>query len=875
MALDAAIADGGPAAAALAGRDPRPVSDRILRLRRRLLTETPVVSIERARHYTENWRSTEESGLAPGIRVALAMKHVYEQMRHAVHPDDRVAGAWTENAIGIPIDIERGLFNRVFAVECDRPSMAWFQLKGNLRFFLFMLRRVGPLAFYRRLQQLKAFGAAMPSIGLETIDKRKVNPYRIGRADRRLLQRDLLPYWEGRTIADLLPQALQEAGTYGSDLQSFTASLPPTNSRNESIISTAAAMGTWQGHLVLDHGTPLRRGLLAMLGDARAALAEEQEPEALDFLRSLEAALEGVISFSERLADRVSEELERTTDPERRAELERMSEDCRVVPLHPARTFRQAVQSYWTVKTAVELAMPFNVHAPGRLDQIFGPYYDADLAAGRITREEACELLEELFLKVMSHNMRPYSNYNGAFAQRFEGSEPVTLSGQTAAREDATNALTYVMLDAADRSRAALNFVVRTHAGSPEALFDAVARVHAAGCSSVSIMNDAVAVEAMRRRGFAESDARDYAITGCVDMCAPGKTGGEAFSALLLCRVLDIALRNGDSQTLIGTVREVGPRTGDPDTFTSFEQFVDAFIAQAEHAVEQIVKASRIRDALYAECLPAPLISAFMQGCLQRRRDVAHGGALYDLEGILFMNSIANVVDSLHVIRTLVFERRRCSFRELRGAIDHNFVGHEELHREIRAIENRWGNGDPSSDRLAREITDRLFETTYRHRTFKGGPVAPFVNSMTSHTYDGRISIATPDGRRAGTPLAASCNPYNVEKAGPTAVLRSVAALDFRHLLGCAVNIRIHPSAIGRTPETQRKWTGLIRTYFQLGGAQLQPSVVSTETLRAAQRDPESYGDVIVKVGGYSAYFVDLGHEVQNELIARTEHGAS
>ena len=858
-------------------REGRPVSDRILRLRRRLLKETPVVSIERAKHYTEHWRSTEESGLAPGIRVALAMKHVYEHMRHQVDPDDRIAGAWTENAIGIPLDIERGLFNQVFAVECDKASMLWFQAKGQLKFLAFMIRRVGPLALYRRLKQLKAFGAAMPSIGLETIDTRKVNPYRIDPGDRRVLQRKLLPYWEGRTIADLLPEALREAGTYGGDLQSFTASLPPTNSRNETIISTSAGMGTWQGHLVLDHETSVRKGLLAMREEARAALAAEPPPEAeeRDFLRSLEIALDGVIVFAERLAERVHQELERTTDPNRRAELERIWEDCRVAPLHPARTFRQAVQSYWTVKTAIELAMPFNVHAPGRLDQLFGSYYEDDLAAGRITREEACELLEELFLKVMSHNMRPYSNYVGAFAQRFEGSEPVTLSGQTRTGSDATNALTYVMLDAADRSRAALNFVVRTHADSPGALLDAVAAIHARGCSSVSVMNDTVAIEALKRRGFGETDARDYAITGCVDMCAPGKTGGEAFSALLLCRLLDATLRNGDSQTLIGKVYDVGPRTGDPDGFTSFDQLVDAFIAQAEHAVEQIVKASRIRDALYAERLPAPLISAFMQGCLERKRDVTHGGALYDLEGILFMNSIANVVDSLHVIRTLIFERQRYTFRQLLDAIDHNFVGFDELHREIRAVENRWGNGDPATDQLAREITDRLFGTTYRHRTYKGAPVAPFVNSMTSHTYDGRISIATPDGRRAGTPLAASCNPYNVEKAGPTAVLRSVAALDFRHLLGCAVNIRVHPSAIGRTPETQRKWAGLIRTYFQLGGAQLQPSVVSTETLRSAQRDPDSYGDVIVKVGGYSAYFVDLGHEVQNELIARTEHGAA
>lgn len=229
MAIDAAIASSGagthgPAALEETDRG-RPVGERILRLRRRLLKETPIVSIERARYYTEHWRSTEGSGLAPGVRVALAMKHVYDHKRQQVDPDDCIAGAWTENALGIPLDIERGLFNRVFAVECDRSSMLWCRVKANLRFDLFMLRRVGPLAFYRRLKQLETFGAAMPNIGLETLDKRKVNPYRIDPADRRVLQRELLPYWDGRTIADLLPQALREAGTSGGDLQSFSAEL--------------------------------------------------------------------------------------------------------------------------------------------------------------------------------------------------------------------------------------------------------------------------------------------------------------------------------------------------------------------------------------------------------------------------------------------------------------------------------------------------------------------------------------------------------------------------------------------------------------------------------------------------------------------------
>ncbi len=190
----------------------------------------------------------------------------------------------------------------------------------------------------------------------------------------------------------------------------------------------------------------------------------------------------------------------------------------------------------------------------------------------------------------------------------------------------------------------------------------------------------------------------------------------------------------------------------------------------------------------------------------------------------------------------------------------------------ILAVDGKWGNGNPETDTLARTLTTRLFEETYLHETFKGGIVAPFINSMTSHTFDGRVSLATPDGRKAAKPYAASCNPYNVDTRGLTGVLVSVAALDFTHVLGCAVNVRLHPSAVGRSAEARRKYLSLIRTYFKLGGEQLQPTVASTELLKRAQSEPGSYRDLIVKVGGYSAYFVDLGREIQDEIISRSEH---
>jgi formate C-acetyltransferase len=387
-------------------------------------------------------------------------------------------------------------------------------------------------------------------------------------------------------------------------------------------------------------------------------------------------------------------------------------------------------------------------------------------------------------------------------------------------------------------------------------------------------MNDRIAIQALLNRGFSIEDARTYAITGCVDMCSPGKTGGEGFSSLLLCRTLDMALRNGNSQTLVGLVKDVGLKTGDPDNYKSFDEFLEAFFMQTDFMTKKIVEASTIRDRLYAENLPAPLISAFMNGCLDTMCDITHGGAIYDCEGILFMTSIANMIDSLYVIKKLIFEQQKFSFKDLISAIDHNFSGQYKYILDlINSLEKqKWGNGYPESDRLAQRVTEHMFQETYKYKTYKGGFYAPFINSMTTHTYDGRISIATPDGRLAGKPYAASCNPYNVEYFGPTGVLKSVSSLNYEHVLGCAVNIRMHPSGIGKSEDSRKKWIALLKTYFELGGEQIQPTVVSTKVLKAAQKNPDDYQNIIVKVGGYSAYFVDLGREIQNEIISRTEH---
>ena len=212
------------------------------------------------------------------------------------------------------------------------------------------------------------------------------------------------------------------------------------------------------------------------------------------------------------------------------------------------------------------------------------------------------------------------------------------------------------------------------------------------------------------------------------------------------------------------------------------------------------------------------------------------------------------------------------ALKQFLDAIDKNYVDFEDLYKKIIKLEGKWGNGFKEVDELARFVTTFIFKETYNHTNYRGGAFAPYLISMTSHTIDGRISIATPDGRKAATPYAASCNPYNVEKNGLTSVFKSVSSLEHEHSLGGAVNVKLHPSTIGRTGELRNKWITLLRTYFELGGAQLQPTVVSAEMLKDAQQNPEDYNGLVVKVGGYSAYFTELGIEIQNEIISRTEH---
>ncbi|MHA1270692.1 MAG: pyruvate formate lyase family protein [Candidatus Helarchaeota archaeon] len=849
------------------------INKRITNLRKRYQLEVPKISIERAKFFTEKWFETENSGLPKNIRVALSMKHVYENMTHYIDPDDRIAGYWTENFLGVPIDIERGVFNTVFKNELNWSSMFFFRIKSILKTFWFLIKKHQILNFFRNLRITKSMGAQPMNLGIKTMMKRKINPYTINPKDKKFLLKKLLPKWKGKTIIEILEKEISKSSLIKGSMKQFSNAMPANNSKQVILISLCSTIATIQGHVILDFKKIVNKGLLKIQEEVKKLIRENSlSKNERDFLLSIDIALEGVIIYAKRLAEKVEKEYNLENDRSKKEILKKILENVKRVPLYPAETFYEAVQSAWTVKTAVELAHPVNLHCFGRMDQIFYPFYKKDIEKGIITSDEARELLEELLLKVMSQNIRPESNTLSNFYHRYLGSTPITLGGVKADGTDATNEQTYLFLEAAKNSRAVTNVSLRVNKNTPDEILLHAAENLYNGCSNISIFNDDINIEAMKKRGFDNDDVYDYAIMGCVEMTSPGRTGFMSANALLLCRLLDMTMRDGDTLTLLGKIKNLGLKTGKLDDFKSFEQFLEAFFKQSDNQIEMIVNLSNLRDEVYAKYLPAPLISAFIEGCLQNKKDVTRGGSKYNLSGISFINSIANLIDSLYVIKKIVFEEKYILFSELLKAIDKNFKGYDQLYHKIMKLKGKWGNGYEEVDELARDITSHLFKETYKYKNFRGGPFVPYIISMTTHTIDGRISIATPDGRKAATPYAASCNPYNIEENGITSVLSSIASLDYKDVMGCAVNVKFHPTAIGTRMESRKKWVSLLRSYFQLGGAQIQPTVISGEILRDAQLHPKKYSGLIVKVGGYSAYFTELGIEIQNEIIERTEH---
>ncbi|MBW1879604.1 MAG: hypothetical protein JRJ84_14675, partial [Deltaproteobacteria bacterium] len=622
----------------------------------------------------------------------------------------------------------------------------------------------------------------------------------------------------------------------------------------------------------------IARGMQGIIGQIRDRMASLEDPEGSAERALLEAAilsLQAAIDYSERFADRAVTLAAETDDPQERARLDAIARHCRHVPCNPPRTFHEALQSaYFTLLVGEIQYGTQDVFAVGRADQYLFDFYQRDLAAGRLTEERAMALLQEFYLK-QTANVEPIPEA-GMESNAVLGNSQhvVTIGGLTPEGDDATNALTLLMIDAYEQMNGCANQLsVRLSEHSPAALWDRTTRVFRT-TSGIAFFNDEAIVSALEADGMRVEDARDYCIVGCVETSGQSDTHGcPGGHELVLPAVLLLTLSRGRRPPRApGQMR--GFDSGDPATFHTYPALLDAFRRQLAHQVDVMVRATAGKDRAHRELLPAPYVSALMDGCIERARDITDGGARYDFTS-LDVRGLATVVDSLLALRTFVYQRRELSLAEIVHLLDRDFSGDEVLRQRMIREAPKYGTRHPDADALARDVVHWIHQILAPRRNVRGGRWRACYYSYGNHVIDGMMLGATPDGRHHGEPISNGVSPNNFVElpAGPLGPMAAVAGLPANEVSsGLSLNLRFHPDFL-RTEEALRSFTALIQTYFVMGGMHFQPNVVSTETLREAQRHPERHRDLVVKVSGYSAYFTDLGHSIQEDIIARHEFG--
>ena len=625
----------------------------------------------------------------------------------------------------------------------------------------------------------------------------------------------------------------------------------------------------FEGHItpglesILGQGTS---GLRNRLRESEAGVAGE-DAEAVQKRLWYEAALlscDNIERYAARLRERAEQLLGETGDPEWAEQLRGAVQSLAQVPRHPARTLHEALQAYWVVYILVTIEMggcvPGGGLGLGRPDQYLLPHYRADLSAGRLAEEQALELLEVFLL-----NFQHVDYYTGH--QIYTPGSQASIGGVTPTGLDASNELTELIMEASLRIHMPAPYIsLRFHGGAPERYWRAAAS-YVVGGLGFSIVNDDVLIPAFLKHGRSLADARDYICSCCYELTIPGR---EAFHPngcyINLPFVLELALNEGRS---LLTGERLGEATPPPESVGSFHELVELFCEQLRCVLQSAVAFVNRADRLRMQMRHMPMMSLFIEPCIERGTDVAAGGARYNLTGMI-VGGLPNVVNALAAIRGCVFVERAWTLDQVRQALRDDFSGRDPLHQQLLQAP-KWGNGDEATDRIARDVSDRLYAEMRTARNARGGRWQLAFYSFLANHHLGRVVGASADGRRAGTPLTRNLNPsWGTDRRGPTAVLTSLASIDFTQFPnGGTLDLRFDPEPF--LSETGREtFVAFLKTFVSLGVMQMQITMVDTDVLLEARAHPERWPDLMVKVAGYSARFVDLPEEEKDEIIGRS-----
>jgi pyruvate formate-lyase/glycerol dehydratase family glycyl radical enzyme len=783
------------------------MNTRIERLRSECVNALPSVSGERAELLTSFYQSLDSDKRSVPVQRALAFQHLLEHQRIHVGRDELIVG-------------ERGPGPRATPTY---PELCCHTLED-----------------------------------LRILPTRGKTPFQVDEDTRALYTDTVIPFWDGRSMRDRV----------------FAAMSPEWTAAFEGGVFTEFMEQRSPGHAVLDDKI-YRLGFAdfeAWIEASKERIAASDDPakgEKLEELTAMSICCDAIVRFAERHAERARQMAE-TADPRRRDELSQIADVCEWVPRHAPRTFHEALQMYWFVHLGVVIELnEWDSLNPGRIDQYLFPFYRRDIDEGRLTKEGAKELLECFWIKFSNQPAPPKVGVTEEQSATYNDFTLINVGGADANGEDAVNELSYLILDVIEEMRLPYTgSCIQLSKANPDRFLLRALEVVRRGFGQPSVFNTDAIHQEFLRAGKSLDDARAGGPSGCVTVSAFGKESCVLTGYMNWPKILEIALHDGvDPRTGI----RLGPETGDPRSFTSFSQLLEAYRTQLRHFVDLKIEGNNRIERLFAEHMPAPFLSVLVEDCIERGEDYNDAGPRYPttyIQGV----GLGTTTDALAAIEEHVFSRGTTTMAELLGGLAADFAGFESLRGRLVHQSPKFGNDDDRADKIARALFDAYFHAVDGRPNTKGGCYRVNLLPTTVHVFFGEMVGATAGGRKAGVPLSDGISPtQGADTHGPTAVIRSVGKLDHVRTGGTLLNQRFLPDVL-RDEAGLKKLGDLVRTYFRMDGHHVQFNVVDSETLRRAQEAPSEHRDLIVRVAGYSDYFNNLDRALQDEIIARTAH---
>jgi formate C-acetyltransferase len=694
---------------------------------------------------------------------------------------------------------------------------------------------------------------------LDILNSREKIPFAVNPAARHTYAAQIIPFWQGKTMREML----------------FHQMTPEWQAAYEAGIFTEFMEQRSPGHTVLDDKI-YHKGMLDFIHEIERSLAgldylnDPASYAKQEELNAMRICAEALIYFAQRHAAQARRMAEQETDPARKAELLRVAEVCTHVPAHAPCDFWEALQYYWFVHLGVTTELnTWDSFCPGRLDQHLYPFYRRGLADGSLTREQAEELLQCFWIKFNNQPAPPKVGVTAAESGTYTDFAQINMGGVKEDGSDGVNEVTYLLLDVVEAMRLLQpSASIQVSKKNPDLFIKRAGKIIRTGFGQPSIFNTDVIVQELVRQGKSVVDARNGGSSGCVEVGAFGKENYNLTGYFNMPKVLEITLNNGVDPR---TGKQIGPQTGDPAQFDSFEALLAAYERQVRHFVEIKVRGNQVIERLYATYMPTPFLSLLMDDCISTAKDYHDGGTRYNssyIQGV----GLGTITDEMAAIKYHVFDHRTIGMRALLDVLGDDFNGHERVRQMLLNKTPKYGNDDDYADDIMRALFEIYFKVVDGRKNTRGGTYHINLLPTTCHVYFGSVCGASADGRRAWAPVSEGVSPVQgADRHGPTAAVRSVSKMDHVRTGGTLLNQKLAPSLL-QDDAGLDGLVQLVRGYFKLDGHHIQFNVVDVSTLRAAQNAPEQYRNLIVRVAGYSDYFCDLGKALQDEIIARTEH---